>query len=174
MAVIFAGSNFSVEYKPVRPKVVADALSRRPDFQPTAQINSRGDPTVASLYVSTPLSSLLDDVRKSYTKDEALLGLMSYLSNPSRQAQKRSTSSYRSSADRYADRVGLLYYTAINGDALRVVVPTHNDLRLRIMYECHDAPPSGHRGREKTYLAVGCDFNWPRQYDFVRRYICSC
>ena len=42
------------------------------------------------------------------------------------------------------------------------------------MYECHDAPTSGHRGREKTYLTVSRDFYWPRQYQFVRKYIRAC
>ena len=56
----------------------------------------------------------------------------------------------------------------------RVVVLTHNDLRLRIMYECHDAPTSGHRGREKTYLTVSRDFYWPRKYQFVRECIRAC
>ena len=42
------------------------------------------------------------------------------------------------------------------------------------MYEYHDAPTGGHRGREKSYLTVSRDFYWPRQYQFVRKYIRSC
>jgi hypothetical protein len=42
------------------------------------------------------------------------------------------------------------------------------------MYEYHDAPVSGHRGGEKTYLTLSCDFYWPRQYKFVRKYIRAC
>ena len=43
-------------------------------------------------------------------------------------------------------------YRAVNDDNYRVVVPDDHDLKLRIMFESHDAPTSGHRGREKTYL----------------------
>ena len=42
------------------------------------------------------------------------------------------------------------------------------------MYECHDAPISGHRGREKTFLTISRDFYWPSQYDFVCKYIRAC
>ena len=67
-----------------RLNVVADALLRRPDFEPESQFNSEDKPTVAVLTVSVPSSTLLDDVRKSYAEDKDLLRLMDYLSNPSR------------------------------------------------------------------------------------------
>ena len=154
----FAEYNFSVAYKPGRLNVVADALSRQPEFEPGAQSNSEEKPTVAILTVSVPSSTLLDDIRKAYSEDEDLLRLMYHLVNPTRKSLRDLSALYRSSSDRYTARNGLLYYTAVAGDTPRVVVPAHNDLRLRIMYECHDAPKGGHRGREKTCLKVSRDF----------------
>ena len=58
--------NFSVEYKPGRLNFVVDALSGRSYFEPGAQSNSEENPTVATLTVSVPSSTLLDDVRKAY------------------------------------------------------------------------------------------------------------
>ena len=160
----FAEYNFSVEYKPGRHNVVADALSRRPDFEPTVQSDSDVDTTVATLSTSVLSSSKLDDIRMACAQDSDLVRLMEYLKDPSKQAKKCLPAMYRSSIDRYTQRDGLLYYTAVNGDTPRVVVPAKHDLRLRIMFECHHAPISGHRGREKTYLTVSRDFYWPRQY----------
>ena len=112
--------------------------------------------------------------KKAYAEDKALLRLMDHLVTPSRKSLKDLPALYRPSADRYSTRNGLLYYTAVTGSTHSVVVPTHNDLRLRILYECHDAPPSGHRRHEKTYLTVSRDFYWPRQYQFARKYIRAC
>uniref|UniRef100_A0AAV1TJ74 Integrase zinc-binding domain-containing protein n=1 Tax=Peronospora matthiolae TaxID=2874970 RepID=A0AAV1TJ74_9STRA len=121
----FAEYNFTVEYKPGRLNVVADALSRRPDFETVAKPNSE-TVTVAVMTSSVPSTTLYDDVRRAYAQD------------------------------------------AVSGDTPRVVIPDDTDLRLRIMFEYHDAPTGGHRGREKTFLTVSRDCNWPRQYQFVR------
>uniref|UniRef100_A0AAV1TMC1 Integrase catalytic domain-containing protein n=1 Tax=Peronospora matthiolae TaxID=2874970 RepID=A0AAV1TMC1_9STRA len=127
----FAEYNFTVEYKPGRLNVVADALSRRPDFETVAKPNSE-TVTVAVMTSSVPSTTLYDDVRRAYAQD------------------------------------------AVSGDTPRVVIPDDTDLRLRIMFEYHDAPIGGHRGREKTYLTVSRDFYWPRQYQFVRKYVRAC
>ena len=136
-------------YKPGLLNFVADALSRRPDFESNAQINSRDTPTDSILTVSVPSSSLVEDVRKAYAEDNDLLLSMYHMVNPSRKSLKVLPSLYRSSSDRYTTRNGLLNYTAVDGDTPRVVVPAHNNLRLRILYNCHDAPSGGHRGRER-------------------------
>uniref|UniRef100_A0AAV1V8N4 Reverse transcriptase domain-containing protein n=1 Tax=Peronospora matthiolae TaxID=2874970 RepID=A0AAV1V8N4_9STRA len=169
----FAEYNFTVEYKPGRLNVVADALSRRPDFEPVVKPNSE-TATVAVMTSSIPSSTLYDDVRRAYAQDGEIMKLLTHLSQPSRESLKRLSSAYRSASDRYITRDGLLYYTAFTGDTPRVVIPDDTDLRLRIMFEYHDAPIGVHRGREKTYLTVSRDFYWPRQYQFVREYVRAC
>ena len=74
--------NFSVEYKSGRYNVVADAFSRRPDFEPAAHPNSGNYPIVATLTTSVLSSTFLDGIKNSYTYDEELLRLMDHLMNP--------------------------------------------------------------------------------------------
>ena len=165
----FAEYNFSVEYKPGRLNVVADALSRRPDFEPTSE-----DGHVNTVHVSTPSSTLLDDLRDAYARDGRVSRLVEYLREPTKQGLSRLPAAYRSSVHRYALEDGILRYRAVADDGYRIVVPEDEDLRLRILFEYHDAPVSGHRGREKTYVALARDFYWRRQYQFVRKYVRAC
>ena len=134
-----AECNFSVQYKPGRLNVVAEALLLRPDFEPTAHSNSEINPSVSTLVASVPSSTLLYDVIKSYAGDKDLLRLMDHFIDTSRKSVEDVPALYRFSSDRYTTRNVSLYYTAVAGDTPCVVVTTNNKLRSRIMYGCHHA-----------------------------------
>uniref|UniRef100_H3H4E7 Integrase catalytic domain-containing protein n=1 Tax=Phytophthora ramorum TaxID=164328 RepID=H3H4E7_PHYRM len=68
----------------------------------------------------------------------------------------------------------LLAMNAVDDNADRIVVPDDHELTLKITYEYHDAPTSGHPGREKTYLLLTRDFYWSHQYKWVRKYVRAC
>jgi hypothetical protein len=89
----FAEYNFSVEYKSGRLNVVADALSRRPDYEPTAPAQVSVS-AAAALTASVPSSTLLDGVRAAYAHDKDVVCLMGYLSEPSPQALKSLPATY--------------------------------------------------------------------------------
>ncbi|KAG2779394.1 hypothetical protein Pcac1_g10629 [Phytophthora cactorum] len=161
----FAEYDFRVEYKPGRLNVVADVLSRRPDYAvKTADANRIGVERVSS-----PSSSLIDDVKAAYASDADAKQLLSYTSAPYDEARRKLTPHLRARAHRYRVHEGLLLYSAVDDDVIRIVVP--NDYALRIMYEYHDAPTAGHPGREKPYVLLTRDFYWNHQYKWVRKYV---
>ncbi|KAG2994310.1 hypothetical protein PC121_g5579 [Phytophthora cactorum] len=134
------------------------------DFQ-TADANRIGVKRV-----SAPSSSLIDDVKALYASDADAKQLLSYASAPSDEARRKLTPHLRARAHRYRVHEGLLLYSAVDDDVIRIVVPNDYDLRMRIMYEYHDAPTTGHPGREKTYVLLTRDFYWNHQYKWVRNY----
>ncbi|KAG3015101.1 hypothetical protein PC120_g12358 [Phytophthora cactorum] len=119
--------------------------------------------------VSAPSSSLIDDVKAAYASDADAKQLLSYASVPSDEARQKLAPHLRARVHRYRVHEGLLLYSAVDDDVIRIVVPKDYDLRMRIMYEYHDAPTAGHPGREKTYVLLTRDFYWNRQYKWVRK-----
>ncbi|KAE9269460.1 hypothetical protein PF001_g29215 [Phytophthora fragariae] len=166
----FAEYNFQVEYKPGRLNVVADALSRRPDYA----VHKADANAIGVARTSTPSSSLLDDVRSAYTKDADAKQLLDYFAAPSDKSRQKLAKHLRARVHRYRVHNGLLLYSAVDDNADRIVVPDDHELKLRITYEYRDAPTSGHQGREKTYLLLTRDFYWSHQYKWVRKYARAC
>ncbi|KAE9034866.1 hypothetical protein PR001_g9543 [Phytophthora rubi] len=147
----FTEYNFTVEYKPGKQNVLADALSRRLDYE------------LAHLaYLESPLYEL---IREAYADDDDLAGLVEALSAPNKVVEL--TARQRSRLHRYSVVEGLLYYQVDGGDEPRIVVPNDEDLRHRVLYEAHDTQLSGHLGREKTYTSVARNFWWPHMYKWV-------
>ena len=68
----------------------------------------------------------------------------------------------------YSD--GLLWYQLSPCDPLRIYVSHDTYLKQKILYELHDAPLSGHLGREKALLRVPDEFWWPQLYRWVANY----
>ncbi|KAH9116245.1 hypothetical protein LEN26_012902 [Aphanomyces euteiches] len=152
----FAEFNFTVEYKPGRQNVLADALSRRPSTTNDTTLN----------HVSHVHSNLLDRVRASYASDTWLSEILSLLTGSA-------SSPKRSSLTNFSVHNGLVYYT-LSHDKRRLAIPADEALRRDILHECHAVQTAGHFGRDKTYLTVSRHFWWPRLFKSVSRFIAHC
>ena len=58
--------------------------------------------------------------------------------------------------------------------SIDIYVPHDTNPKQKIFYELHDAPSSGHLGREKTFLRVSDELWWPHLYRWIANYIRSC
>uniref|UniRef100_H3GCV8 Integrase catalytic domain-containing protein n=1 Tax=Phytophthora ramorum TaxID=164328 RepID=H3GCV8_PHYRM len=156
----FAEYNFRVEYKPGKLNVLADALSRRPDYE--------------LAHISRVTTDLYDRIRLAYRDDENLSPIVRFLTAGKEAKHAWLTPRHRARLHRYAWVDGLLHYRVDPADPPRTVVPNDEDLKYDILQEAHDVPSSGHLGREKTFLSVSQVFWWAHMYKWVATYVRTC
>ena len=178
----FSEYNFVVHYKPGKTNILADALSRRPDYDSQDSVVSFheteckacSEEQLNAVRAERPISPLIDEIKSAYDGDPDCKALLAHFSDPNQQTADKLSARLRSRLHRFSFRDGLLYYAVDPTEPPRIVVPLDDALRTRILVEYHDCPTGGHLGREKTYLAVSRDFYWSHLYKWVRKYVRTC
>ena len=145
--------NFEVKYKPGKQNALADALSRRPDYE--------------LAHVTTLSSSVTDLIRAAYL-------LRALGSEEFKDLDIELSVRLRARLHRYSIDNGLLCYRTDIEDKPRIAVPHDEKLKYRIFYEAHDTSLSGHLGREKNYSSVSQAYWWPKLYKWVSTYVRTC
>ena len=150
-----------MKYKPGNQKALADALSRRPDYE--------------LAHVTTLSSSVTELIRAAYAKDEKCVALLRALeSEEFKDSDIELSACLRASLHRYSIDNGLLGHLTDIEDNPRFAVPHDEELKYRILYDAHDTALSGHLGREKTYSSVSQAHWWPKLYKWVSTYVRTC
>ncbi|POM72459.1 Pol protein [Phytophthora palmivora] len=155
----FAEYIFGIEYKPGKLNVLADGLSRRPGY---GLPHIRGD-----------MTDLYDRIRLAYQGDENYTSLVRFLPEDKGKVDRLSPRQ-RARPHRYELADGLLRYRVDPLDLPRVAALNNEDMKYDILLEAHDAPVSGHLGRERIYQAVPQTLWWPRTYKWVVHYVKTC
>jgi hypothetical protein len=170
--------SFKIQHLSGDKNVVADALSRRSDYETAhakeAEIRLKAgemgiirprlrlemdsltsdDPAILTTSTSTLIApSLMQDIRRSALKDTAY-----YVPLIAR-----------------ADHLGLTVKDGlVYSPAGLLYIPQDETLRTTLMREVHDAPTGGHLGREKTYRRLTARVYWRGVYQDVADYVRSC
>ncbi|GMF52145.1 unnamed protein product [Phytophthora fragariaefolia] len=140
---------------------LADALSRRPDYE--------------LAHVTTVTPSVPDLIRASYASDDMCVALLKALGSKAFEDSDKDLSARPiARLHRYAFDDGLLYYSTGSDDPPRVVSRHDEDFKYRILYEANDTPVGGHLGREKPYSSVSLHYWWSNLYKWVGTYVRTC
>ncbi|KAE9179000.1 hypothetical protein PF004_g25306 [Phytophthora fragariae] len=163
----FPEYNFVVHYKPGKNNILADAVSRRPDYDPRRLTRHQDIPddedddddcaTCVTLginaTVSSPVLPLRQQIADAYEEDAFSAAIIRYLRNPTADTIANLTHPTRDTITRYVLDGDLLAYAIDTFDTPRVVIPADDDLHARLVHEYHDAPAGGHLRSEKTFAA---------------------
>jgi hypothetical protein len=148
--------NFDIEYIEGKTNVVADGLSRRHDLQSVVQNSSETTAAVVPSRRITAMTALHADIFEASQRDAEYKRLLKKKSHELKKLDLTVAG-------------GLLFHKKD-----RLYIPNDASLRTRLLHECHDAPTSGHLGKDKTIDQVKRKFYWPRMDDEIHKYVTSC
>ncbi|SCZ91750.1 BZ3500_MvSof-1268-A1-R1_Chr5-1g07649 [Microbotryum saponariae] len=152
--------NYIIKYRPGAQNNKADALSRRPDF--AAGGKACEQPGVVLLRPSSisatfsPSSEIADLIKSRLLHDPASLRVINDLNRDA------------SLHPDFALQDGFLLQRH------KIYVPDFEPLKVKLLRQVHDSPPSGHFGQAKSFELLDRNFVWPGMRAFVNDYVRSC
>lgn len=142
------GMNYSIQYKKGKENVVADALSRRVEYDKETETQ------LFAMTLSTP--AWLQEISASYQGDTESLDLIALLSiTPTAKPP-------------YSLAKGVLKYKD------KVVVGNEKELRIKLLQTFHDSAWGGHSGILGTYNRLKAIFFWRGMKADVYKYVSQC
>ncbi|KAJ9516510.1 hypothetical protein QJQ45_011138 [Haematococcus lacustris] len=174
--------NCHIDHIPGKQNVVADALSRRADYQlytsalgiPLAP-NTPGIP-LAPNTPGIPLAPNNPGIptatgTESLSAPHPQLHIDEQSATADPQYQRHLAAALAGKARQFQIQGNLMYHTGRG--TRRLYIPV-GPMRTALLREAHDIPISGHLGRDKTYAQLSRHFFWPRMAASVHNYVRTC
>jgi len=173
-AMFLTDYDFRLDWAPGRSNV-ADAPSRRPDYEP-----KKGDDTLLCqdrrLLTAKHTERLFSTSSTSENSPPPSNLALTTLSIDNSTLLERFKTAFREDVEwREAVVHGNSDFVAESGLIFhkgKLFVP--KPLRADVLYSRHDSFVSGHPGRNRTFGLVSRDYSWPGMQTFVRRYVEAC
>ncbi|KAJ9516381.1 hypothetical protein QJQ45_011054 [Haematococcus lacustris] len=154
--------NCHIDHIPGKHNVVADALSRRPDYQVYTQ-------TLELHSLSKGIHAQGIESRVSIAPQ--VLQQISDTAPADAEYQRYYAAALAGKPRQFIIRDNLLYHTG--RESVKLYIPV-GPLRTDLLCEAHDIPISGHLGRDKTYARLSRLYFWPRMAASVHDYVRTC
>ena len=151
--------DYQIIYLPGKQNIVADALSRRRDWNEQGEDNEH-QKHLASINSSVN-NDILQRIRDAYSSDEVCIHLLNDVNN--------TTTSGSTASNTFTVQNGVIY-----NKHQQVYVPNNERLKQLILYEHHDSKLACHIGVAKTFELISRSFWWPNIYEDVHSYVKSC
>ena len=163
--------DLNITYKPGTTNIVADCLSRRPDYQSPTKSEHNIEPSHNNDHMhmfanvnnlNATNINLIESIKIQYLQDTILqqIILATSTNNNSTQMLHKDL--------QYTMRDGLLLFNN------RIVIPNENTLKTRIISQHHDSITSSHPGSTKTIELISRLFYWKNMHYDIKQYVSSC
>ena len=166
-AIKLSNYNFVIQYRSATKNQRADALSRRPDFEPSEGEKQpvytvlKPDQLMLSSTTFNIDYNIKDEILDEQKKDQ----IYQILSN-TQNHDKKTTDRYKNF---YIDKDSkLLLKNSL------IYIPYNEPLRMKIVKIHHDSLTAGHFGRAKTAEVISRNYWWKNMNNYIKRYVANC